>query len=342
MKAYQIGAQEGLASLALVDKAEPACGPGDAILRVAAVCLNHRDLKVLSGEYGPRRSAERTPGSDGVGEVIAVGPGVTNVKVGDRATCGHFVTWLDGEFSPAVFAEDLGITRDGWLAEQVVVPARALVKAPDTLADDQVAPLPSAGLTAWRALVEVGRIKAGDLVLALGTGGVSIFALQIAKMHGAQVAITSSSDEKLAQAAALGADFGVNYATNPDWAGALLEATGGRGADIVVETGGGATLSKSIVAAAPNGRIVLIGSLSGGFAGEIPNLASLIGKNLSLQGIAAGNRRMLDALVRAADADGLQPRIDAVFPFADAAGAYARLQSGGHMGKILIELPRAA
>jgi NADPH:quinone reductase-like Zn-dependent oxidoreductase len=338
MKAYQIGAQVGLASLAMVEKPDPACGPGEAVLRVAAVCLNHRDLKVLAGEYGPRRPETRTPGSDGVGEVIAVGAGVTTVRVGDRATCGHFVTWLDGAFSPSAFGVDLGITIDGWLAEQVVVPAAALIKAPPSLSDAQVAPLPSAGLTAWNALVEVGGIKAGDLVLALGTGGVSIFALQIARMHGARVAITSSSDEKLAQAKAMGADYVVNYASRPDWAAALLEATGGRGPDIVIETGGGATLTQSIAAAAPNARIVLIGSLSGGFGGEIPNLASMIGKNLSLKGIAAGNRRMLEALIRAAEVEDLSPRIDTTFAFADAPAAYARLMSGGHIGKIMIDV----
>jgi NADPH:quinone reductase-like Zn-dependent oxidoreductase len=328
MKAYQIGEQAGIASLTLTETAAPVCGPGQAVLRVSAVCLNHRDLKVISGEYGARRPANRTPGSDGVGEVIAVGEGVGGVKVGDRVTCGHFVTWLDGAFSPAVFGVDLGVATDGWLAEQILVPAAALVKVPDGLSDQRAAPLPSAGLTAWHAIVEVGRVKAGDLVLALGTGGVSIFALQIAKLNGARVAITSSSDEKLDIARAMGADFVVNYRTRPDWAAALLEATGGRGADIIVETGGGATLSQSIAAAAPNARIALIGSLSGSFSGDLPNFASMIGKNLVMKGIAAGNRRMLAELILAADAGGLTPRIDKIYRFEDAQAAYAHLQSG--------------
>jgi NADPH:quinone reductase-like Zn-dependent oxidoreductase len=338
MKAYRIGDQQGVASLALEDRPSPECGPGQALLRVLKVCLNHRDLKILSGEYGPRRAPERTPCSDGVGEVIAVGAGVTNVKVGDRATCGHFVTWLDGAFSPAVFGVDIGVSIDGWLAEEIVVPAAALVKAPDALTAAEIAPLPSAGLTAWHAVVEVGRVKAGDLVLALGTGGVSIFALQIAKMHGAKVAITSSSDEKLAKARAMGADFTVNYAARTDWAAALMEATGGRGADIIVETGGGATLSQSINAAAPNARISVIGSLSGGFAPELPNFASMIGKNIVMKGIAAGNRRMLEDFVKAAEANALKPVIDRVFPFAEAPAAYAYLQAGEHMGKVMIEV----
>jgi NADPH:quinone reductase-like Zn-dependent oxidoreductase len=338
MRAYQIGDQRGVASLTLVDKPDPVCGPGQAIVRVGAVCLNHRDLKVIAGEYGPRRPADRTPGSDGVGVVVAVGAGVSGVAVGDRVTCAHFVTWLDGAFSPSVFGVDLGISVDGWLAEQVAIPAAALVKVPGALSDAQAAPLPSAGVTAWHAVVEIGRVKAGDLVLALGTGGVSMFALQLARMHGAKVAITSSSDEKLSLAKAMGADFAVNYRTRPDWGAALLEATGGRGADIILETGGGATLSQSIIAAAPNARIILIGSLSGGFAGDIPNFASMIGKNLVMKGIAAGSRRMLEDLVRAAEADALTPRIDRAFAFADAPAAYAYLQSGAHMGKILIDL----
>jgi NADPH:quinone reductase-like Zn-dependent oxidoreductase len=338
MKAYQIGDQRGLASLTLVDRPAPVCGPGQALLRVSAVCLNHRDLKILSGEYGPRKPEDRTPCADGVGEVIAVGEGVTSVKVGDRATCVHFLTWLDGSFSPSIFGLDLGVSVNGWLAEQLLVPAAALVKIPDALSDVQAAPLPSAGVTAWNTVVDFGRVKAGDLVLALGTGGVSIFALQIAKMNGAQVAITSSSDEKLRKARELGADFTVNYRTRPDWAAALLEQTGQRGADIVVETGGGATLSQSIIAAGANARIGLIGSLSGSFGGEIPNFASIIGKNLVLRGMVVGSRKMLDDLVKAAVGAELTPPIDRVFAFDAAADAYAYLATGAHLGKVMIEV----
>ena len=338
MKAYQIGDQTGVSALSLIERPAPVCGPGQAVLRVGAVCLNHRDLSVIGGRYGPPKPAGRTPCSDGVGEVIAVGEGVTAVKVGDRAICGHFVTWLGGDFSPTAFSVDLGVNADGWLAEQIVAPAAALVKIPETMSDAQAAPLPSAGLTAWNTLVEVGRIKAGDLVLALGTGGVSIFALQLAKMHGALVAITSSSDAKLETARKLGADFTVNYARRQDWAAALKEETGGRGADIVVETGGGATLPQSIDAAGPNAKIGLIGSLSGGFVGEIPNFSSMIGKNLVMRGIAAGSRAMLADLVTAAAAHELTPPIDKVFAFEDAPAAYAHLASGAHFGKVMIKV----
>lgn len=338
MRAYEIGAQDGLGSLVQVERPDPTPAAGEVIVAVRAVCLNHRDLLVLQGRYGPRRPANRIPVSDGVGTVLSVGEGVSTVRVGDRVICPHFVTWLGGDFAPSVFAADLGISLDGWLAEQVRVPASALVTLPDTLTDWQAAPLPAAGLTAWQAVVEVGQVKAGDLVLALGTGGVSVLALQIAKMCGAQVAITSSSDAKLAAARKLGADFTVNYRTSPDWSAALSEATGGRGADIVVETGGLATLSQSIAAAAPNARLVLIGALGGAADGALPNFSGIIGKNLTLRGITEGSRAMLQSLVRAATAARLEPVIDRVFAFEDAPAAFAYLQSGEHLGKVMIEL----
>jgi NADPH:quinone reductase-like Zn-dependent oxidoreductase len=303
---------------------------------VRAVCLNHRDINIVSGTYGPRKPASRIPVSDGIGDVVALGEGVSSIAIGQRAICGHFCSWIDGAFSPAVFARDLGVTLDGWLAEHIVVPAAALVPVPDSLADERAVALGAAGLTAWHALVEVGRIKAGDLVLTLGTGGVSTFALQLAKMHGARVAITSSSDEKLAQAQALGADIVVNYSTTADWAGAVMAASAG--ADVIVETGGLATLSQSIAAAAPNARIVLIGALAGQPAQVLPNFGSILGKNLVLRGITAGNRKMLQDLVRAADANGLVPVIGARFSFQEAPEAYGFLQSGKCLGKVLITL----
>lgn len=336
IKAYEIGNQQGLASLRAVQR--PALQPaaGQALLRVRATCLNHRDLLVIAGSYGPRRPESRIPLSDGVGEVIALGEGCSGVAVGDRVISGHFVNWLDGAFSPSVFAADLGISTDGWLAEHIVVPAAALVKLPDTLSDEQAAPLCAAGVTAWNALVEVGRLRAGELVLTLGTGGVSIFALQLAKMHGARVAITSSSDEKLAIARQLGADITINYKTHPDWAAELLRATGGQGADLVVETGGQATLSASITAAAPNARISLIGALAGAATSGLPNFSTILGKNLTLTGITAGSRSMLQRLVRAAAANNLTPVINKQFDFDAAADAYAYLHSADHLGKVMI------
>jgi NADPH:quinone reductase-like Zn-dependent oxidoreductase len=340
MKVFEIGDQQGLASLTASERPPPSPGPGEAVLRVRAVCLNHRDLNIVSGTYGPRKPASRIPVSDGIGEVIALGDCVTGIKPGDRAICGHFCSWTDGAFSPAVFARDLGVTMDGWLAEQIVVPAAALVRVPDSLSDERAVALGAAGLTAWHALVEVGRIKAGDVVLTLGTGGVSMFALQLARLHGARVAITSSSDAKLAQAQALGADILVNYSTTTDWAGAVMAASGG--ADIIVETGGFATLSQSIAAAAPNARIVLIGALAGQPAHMLPNFSSILGKNLTLRGITAGHRRMLQDLVRATDANGLVPVIGATFNFQEAPEAYACLASGSILGKVLIRISGVA
>lgn len=336
MQAYEIGAQDGLAALRRVERPDPVAGPGEAVLRVRAVCLNHRDMLVLEGRYGARRPEDRVPVSDGIGEVIAVGDGVTQVAVGDRATCAHFASWLGGPFAMSAFGQDLGITHDGWLAEQIRVPAAALVKIPDALSDEQAVALPAAGVTAWNAVVEVGQVRPGATVLALGTGGVSIFALQIAKAAGARIAITSSSDEKLARARELGADVTVNYRTTPEWGAEVFNQTGG--ADIVVETGGFATLPQSIAAAAVNGRIVIIGALGGPPESGLPNFPTIIGKNLTMRGIAEGSRAMLAELVKTVAANKIQPVIDREFAFADAAAAYQHLHSGDHIGKVMIRL----
>ena len=338
MHVFEIGAQDGIGGLRASERPQPTPGPGEAVVRVKAACLNHRDLLVLSGSYGPRRPENRVPLSDGVGEVASIGAGVTGMAVGDRAICAHFVSWLGGPFAMTAFAHDLGITHDGWLAEYILVPAAALVKVPDTLSDAQAAALPAAGLTAWNALIEVGAIKAGDLVLALGAGGVSIFALQIAKMCGARVAITSSSEDKLARARELGADITINYATTPDWAAAMMAESGGAGADIIIETGGITTLPQSIAAAAPNARIVLIGALAGLAETAPANFSTIIGKNLTLRGITEGSRDMMRDFVRAASVNGLTPVIDRVFEFDRAPEAYAHLKSGQHLGKVMIRV----
>jgi NADPH:quinone reductase-like Zn-dependent oxidoreductase len=336
MRAYEIGDQAGLQSLRLVERPIPQPGPGEVVVRVRAACLNHRDLLVLNARYGARRPESRIPVSDGVGEIHSLGNGVSNFEIGERVICPHFVRWIGGAFNLAYFGHDLGISHDGWLAEAILVPAAALIKVPSTLSDAQAAPLPAAGLTAWNALVEIGKIKAGDLVLTLGTGGVSILALQFAKMHGARVAITSSSDEKLARARALGADITINYRTHQDWSTALLAETKGVGADIILETGGYSTLSQSIAAAATNARIALIGALAGPPEAGIANFSTIIGKNLTLCGITEGSRAMLSDLVRAVDQNGLRPVIDKEFSFDQAADAYAYLHSSDAFGKVMI------
>lgn len=337
MKAYQIGGRKGLESLIQTEVETPRPGPGEVLVKMRAVCLNHRDLLILSGKYGPARPETRIPVSDGVGEIAQLGEGVSGYAEGDRVSMPHFVNWIDGPFSPTVFGHDIGVTHDGWLAEYLVVPAHALVKVPDSLSDERVAPLAAASLTAWNAMMVVGGLKPGASVLALGTGGVSIMALQIAKMAGARFCITSSSDEKLERARALGADVTINYSTNPDWEKEAFEKLGG-GADIVVETGGLATLQKSIAAAAPNGRIAIIGALAGTVSDPLPAFGTIIGKNLGLHGIAAGSRAMLADLVKAVDANGMEPVINRRFGFSEAREAYAYLASGNHFGKIMIEM----
>lgn len=336
MKAYELGAQDGLSSLTAVTRPDPVAGPGEAVLKVRYIGLNNRDLQILEGRYGARKAADRVPFSEGLGEVVALGEGASGIAVGDRAICAHFYKWQDGPFDLSHFGADIGITIDGWAAEYIKVPAASLVRVPDALGDEEAAPLASAAVTAWHAIAEVGKVKAGDLVLALGTGGVAMAALQIAKAAGAFVAITSSSDDKLEQARKLGADFAVNYSAHPDWAAELLRQTGGRGADIVVETGGQHTLPQSINAAAVEGRVVLIGV--GAADGPLPNYGGIIGKNLTIKGIASGSRGMLVRLLRAMEAGGFAPPVDRVFPFDEALAACEYLKSAGHMGKVLIKV----
>lgn len=336
MKAYQLGSQTGIASLTPVTRPDPVAGAGEAVLKVKLICLNNRDIQVLEGRYGAKKAEDRIPLSEGVGEVVSVGEGVSAVAPGDRAIFAHFSSWTDGAFGFHAFAADYGITHDGWLAEYIKVPAAALVKVPASLSDEQVAPLSASALTAWHAVVEVGQVKAGDLVLALGTGGVAIWALKIAKAAGARVAITSSSDEKLDLARKLGADITINYSANPDWEAELMKQTGGAGADIIVETGGQGTLAKSIGAAAVNARIVLVAV--GSADGPLPNYGGIIGKNIVIKGIAAGSRAMLVRLVRAVEANGITPEIDRVFPFGEAAVALSYLKGGSHVGKVMIKV----
>lgn len=337
MKAYQIGEQDGLQALTATDRPDPSPAPGQAIVAPRLISLNNRDLQILRGAYGAKKPAERIPVAEGIGTVLAVGDGVTSVQPGDRVISGHFVNWAGGDFGYHAFGHDLGVTHDGWLAGQVVIPAAALVRVPDTVADKDAAALPAAGLTAWNAVVEVGKVKAGDTVLCLGTGGVAIFALQIAKMHGAKVIITSSSDEKLELARRLGADMTVNYRTHPEWAAQVMAQTGNAGADIVVETGGQGTLGQSIAAAAVNGRIVIIG-VTAGQDMHVPNYGTIIGKNLTLRGIAAGSREMLVRFVRAVAANGIETVVNRTFGFEEAAEAFAHLAAGEHVGKVMIRL----
>jgi NADPH:quinone reductase-like Zn-dependent oxidoreductase len=336
MKAFQIGAQNGIGALTATTRPEPIAGPGQAIIAPRLVSLISRDIQAIKGIYGPLQDAERIPGSEGVGEVIAVGEGVSNVKPGDRVVCGHFASWLAGAFSADIFSHDLGITHDGWLAEKVVLPAAALIQVPDSIPDEDAAVLASAGLTAWNALVEVAKVKAGDLVLCLGTGGVSLAALKIARMHGARVAITSSSDEKLRTARELGADITINYRQHSDWAAELMAQTNNAGADIIIETGGQDTLGQSVAAAASNARIVVIG-VSPGQQSPLPDYLAFILKNITIRGIANGSRAMFVNLIQALAANDSTAVISKTFAFDDAPDAYRYQAAAEHIGKVLIK-----
>jgi NADPH:quinone reductase-like Zn-dependent oxidoreductase len=335
MKVYEAGAQKGIECLRLVDRAEPKAGPGQALVRIKANSINYRDVMVLSGWYGPPKPETLIPMSDGAGEVVAVGDGVTRVKAGDRVAISFFSRWVDGAWGPQYFGSDLGGGADGTLAEMGVFPADALVKLPSTWSFEEGACLPCAGVTAWNAIVEAGKAKAGDHILLIGTGGVSIFGVQIAKAIGAKSVIISSSDDKLSRAKKLGADAGINYKTNADWPKAVLEATGGKGANVVVETAGPGNLEKSFAAAAFNGCIGLIGGFEQAKAAI--NTMGLVGKNLNLRGITVGSRTMQEHLLDAMVNSNQKPVIDKVIDFKDAAAAYTHMKGQSHLGKIVIK-----
>ncbi len=336
--AYTVGDQQGISSLRRVRL--PVAEPGDdeVVVAMRAAALNYRDLLIARGQYGGTKPESRVPLGDGAGEIVAQGKAVKGHKIGDRVTAPHFISWLDGDFNPSVFAQDLGSTRDGWLAELITLPASALVRIPNRMSYADAAALGAAGITAWTVLETLGQVKPGDTVLTLGTGGVAILALQIAKMNGATVAITSSSDHKLAIARELGADITVNYRRNPQWAEAVRAATGGSGVDIVVETVGVGTLPQSLSCCAPNARVGLLGALAGN-AGKPTDLSALYFGNIILKGITSGSRAMLAALLRACEANSLRPRIDRSFPYAEAIDAFDHLNAAKHVGKVVIEHP---
>lgn len=335
MKAIKLRAPGGLDKLELVEMPDPgAPGSGEIRVRIHASSLNFHDFGVVIGRI--KTADGRIPMSDGAGVVEAVGPGVTEFKVGDSVVSGFFPQWMDGPPLVGDFATTPGDGVDGFAREVIVLPATAFTHSPKGYSHLEAATLTTAGLTAWRALVVNGGLKAGDTVLALGTGGVSIFALQLAKAMGATVIITSSSDEKLARARALGADHTINYTTTPDWGAAVRDWTGGRGVDHVIEVGGAGTLPQSIAAVAIGGHISLIGVLAG-IAGEVPT-AILFRKQARLHGLIVGSRRQQQDMVRALEATGIKPVVDKVFPLAQLADAFAFEKAGKHFGKIGVEI----
>jgi NADPH:quinone reductase-like Zn-dependent oxidoreductase len=334
MKVFEVRDSFGLDSLTIAERQEPRPGFGQVLLRMRAWSLNYRDLLVVKGQYNPKLRLPLVPLSDGVGAVVAVGEGVTRVKVGDRVAGLFMQQWLAGELTEAKAKSSLGGGGEGLLAEQVVLDQDGVIPVPAHLTDEEAATLPCAAVTAWHALVTEGGVKAGDAVLTQGTGGVSLFALQLARLAGARVLITSSSDAKLERALRLGAADGINYKTTPDWEERVRERTGGAGVDHVVELGGAGTLGKSLRAVRTGGRISLIGVLTGG-GGQVNPLPILM-KNVRVQGIYVGSREMFEAMNRAIALHQLRPVVDRVFPFAEAREALRYLESGAHFGKVCI------
>lgn len=334
MKAYEI--QEfGIDKLSLVERDTPEPGANEVLVRFHAASLNYRDVMVVSGTYNPRMKLPAIPLSDAAGEVVGVGSDVKKWKIGDRVMPIFVQRWFDGETSEEKRRTSLGAGAqwDGVLREYAAFDEESVVAVPDHLSYEEAATLPCAALTAWNALVVSGNIKAGDTVLTLGTGGVSIFALQIAKLFGARVISTSSSDEKIEKLKALGADETINYKTREDWDAAVLEVTGKTGVDHVVEVGGAGTLARSLNAVRLGGHIAMIGALtdSGDF-----NPITVFMKAIRLQGIFVGSRKMLGDLIRAIELAKLRPVVDRVFDFDEAREALSYMASGKHFGKIVV------
>jgi NADPH:quinone reductase-like Zn-dependent oxidoreductase len=336
MKAWRFVKAFGLENLACVELPDPRPGHGQAVVRVRACSLNFRDLVVSKGQYGRAIKPPLIPLSDGAGEVIEVGEGVTRVKPGDRVAATFMQGWLDGPTDDAKAATALGGSLDGMLAENVCLDASGLVRFPDHLSFEEAATLPCAAVTAWHSLFDSGRLQPGQTVLVQGSGGVSLFALQFAKMAGARViATTSGRGGKEDRLRSLGADLVINYLTTPDWDRAARDFTDGVGVDHVIEVGGAGTLPLSLKAVRRGGHIALIGVLSG--AGEVdPRFIFL--KQVRIQGMYVGSRQMFEEMNRALAAPGIHPVIDRVFPFDEAPAAFTYLESGAHFGKVCIRL----
>lgn len=308
--------------------------PGEITVRLRASSLNFHDYLVVSGATGP--AERRIPLSDGAGEVIALGDGVTEFSVGDHVVSTFFPDWLDGEPLVEGFGRVPGDGIDGYAREQVTTSATAFTRAPEGWSHAEAATLTTAGLTAWRALFENGRLRPGETVLVQGTGGVSIFALQMAKMAGARVIATSSSNAKLERLRGMGADEVINYREDPEWGQTVRGMTDGRGVDHVIEVGGPDTLLQSMLAARVGGHVSLIGVLTGA-EGQLP-LGLALGRHLRLEALVVGSRRQQQDMVRALEASGVRPVLDRHFPLDELVAAFRHQESGQHFGKIVIDI----
>ena len=334
MKVAAVKKPGGLGNLVIEDRPDPKPKAGEVLVRVRASSLNYHDFVVALG--GIPTPDGRIPMSDGAGEVVAVGEGVTKWKTGDKVISLFFPNWQSGQVEAAGFASVPGDGADGFGCELYAGPETAFTRMPKGWTFDEAATLPCAALTAWRGMYVETRTKPGDWVLVQGTGGVSIFALQFAKATGARVIATSSSQAKMDKLRALGADHVINYKETPDWGKKAFELTGGRGVDEVVEIGGPGTMAQSINACRPGGHISLIGVLTG-VSGEVPT-AALFSRNITVSGITVGSRRQQEDMVDAIDATGFKPVIDSRFPLDQIAAAFAHQASQQHFGKIVLTI----
>lgn len=334
MKAAVIQNAFGLENVAVVDRPDPTPGAGQVLVRVRAASLNFRDLLIAKGLYNPKLAFPRILGSDAAGEVVAVGASVTKWKPGDRVANTFMPNWRDGTITDAAAKPTYGNDIDGVFAELIAVDENGLVRLPDHLSYEEAATLPCAAVTAWNALT-AANTGPGTTVLLQGTGGVSIFALQLAKALGAKAFITSSSDEKLTRATALGAAAGTNYKTNPDWDKWARQQAGGTGVDVVIEVGGAGTLDRSLKAVKTGGHVALIGVLAG--MGNF-NPMSILMKAVRLQGVFVGSRAMFEAMNKVIAEKQIRPVIDRAFPLSDAPAALRHMESGSHFGKVVLKM----
>lgn len=330
--------EAGIGNLSVVELPDPEPGPGEVLVRVRSTTLNYRDLLTVEGGYGSRQRTENLiPVSDGAGEVVAVGDGVTRFAAGDRVVANFFQEWLSGKPDETKLHSGLGGLIDGMACELRVLPEYGLCHTPAHLTDAEAAALPCAGLTAWSAVIDQGGVQPGDLVLTQGSGGVSVFALQFAKLMGAEVIATSSSAEKLSRLKGLGADHLINYAETPEWARTAREISGDRGLDMVVEVGGAGTLEQSIKAVRLGGTVMLIGVLSG--ANHEFRLPLVVTRKIRLEGVTCGSREQFEAMLRAIETNKLRPALDERrFALDELPEAMAHMREARHFGKIVVEI----
>ena len=336
IKAWEIVSDGGIGALRLNERPLPEPGPGQVIVKVGASSINYRDLSTILDPQARNLSYPSVPNSDCAGVISAVGNGVDGFAVGDRVMGCFFQAWAVGGVTPEAMASALGGAIDGVLAEYVALSQDGLVAVPGHLTIEEAATLPCAALTAWNALMGERPLLAGQTVLLLGTGGVSVFAQQFCNILEVETIVTSSSDDKLARILGLGAGETINYTTEPDWEKAVLDLTAGRGVDRVVEVGGPGTLQKSIAATRVGGTIALIGVLTGAGGTIVPT--DIMRKSLNIRGIYVGSRKMFEDMAQAFEIEKLRPEIDQVFDFEDARDAYRKMQDARHFGKIVIRV----